>query len=81
VNFGSLADATKQPLIEFGMGIDKSGHPFLWIIRSDMMINDDSSILPPEFTEETKEKGFVSSWCPQEVVLKHQQIGGSLTHC
>ena len=46
-----------------------------------MMINDDSSILPPEFTEETKEKGFVSSWCPQEVVLKHQQIGGSLTHC
>jgi len=47
VNFGMLADATKQQLIEFGIGIDKSGHPFLWIIRSDMMINGESSILPP----------------------------------
>ncbi|KAB5519201.1 hypothetical protein DKX38_023520 [Salix brachista] len=69
VNFGSVAVATKQQLIEFGMGLAKSGHPFLWIIRPDMIVGD-CAVLPPEFTEETKDRGFISSWCPQEEVLK-----------
>jgi hypothetical protein len=80
VNFGSIAVATKEQLVEFGMGLSKSGHPFLWIIRPDM-ITGDSAILPPEFTEETKERGFICSWCPQEEVLNHPSIGGFLTHC
>ncbi|KAG5252565.1 7-deoxyloganetin glucosyltransferase [Salix suchowensis] len=66
VNFGSIAVATKEQLIEFGMGLSKSGHPFLWIIRPDMI---------------TKERGFISSWCPQEEVLNHPSVGGFLTHC
>jgi len=80
VNFGSVAVATKEQLVEFGMGLSKSGHPFLWIIRPDM-ITGDSAIFPPEFTEETKERGFICSWCPQEEVLNHPSIGGFLTHC
>uniref|UniRef100_A0A6N2L817 Glycosyltransferase n=1 Tax=Salix viminalis TaxID=40686 RepID=A0A6N2L817_SALVM len=80
VNFGSIAVATKEQLIEFGMGLSKSGHPFLWIIRPGM-ITGDSTVLPPEFTEETKERGFISSWCPQEEVLNHPSVGGFLTHC
>jgi hypothetical protein len=80
VNFGSIAVATKEQLVEFGMGLSKSGHPFLWIIRPDM-ITGDSAILPPEFTEETKERGFICSWCPQEEVLNHPSVGGFLTHC
>jgi UDP:flavonoid glycosyltransferase YjiC (YdhE family) len=79
VNFGSIAVATKQQLIELGMGLAKSGHPFLWILRPDMVIGD-SAILPPEFTDETKDRGFISSWCPQEEVLNHPSIGGFLTH-
>jgi UDP:flavonoid glycosyltransferase YjiC (YdhE family) len=80
VNFGSVAVATKQQLIEFGTGLAKSGHPFLWIIRPDMIAGD-SAILPPEFTEETKDRCFISSWCPQEEVLDHPSVGGFLTHC
>ncbi|KAL9336018.1 hypothetical protein Peur_070506 [Populus x canadensis] len=80
VNFGSVAVATKQQLIEFGMGLAKSGHPFLWIIRPDMIAGD-CAILPPEFTEETKDRCFISSWCPQEEVLNHPSVGGFLTHC
>ncbi|KAI5583511.1 hypothetical protein BDE02_06G019300 [Populus trichocarpa] len=79
VNFGSVAVATKQQLIELGMGLAKSGHPFLWIIRPDM-VTGDSAILPPEFTDETKDRGFISNWCPQEEVLNHPSIGGFLTH-
>ncbi|KAB5519204.1 hypothetical protein DKX38_023523 [Salix brachista] len=80
VNFGSIAVATKEQLIEFGMGLAKSGHPFLWIIRPDM-ISGDCAVLPPEFTEDTKGRGFISSWCPQEEVLNHPSVGGFLTHC
>uniref|UniRef100_A0A6N2K269 Uncharacterized protein n=1 Tax=Salix viminalis TaxID=40686 RepID=A0A6N2K269_SALVM len=59
------------------MGLAESGHPFLWIIRPDMVAGD-SAILPPEFTEETKERSFICSWCPQEEVLNHPSIGGFL---
>ncbi|KAB5551597.1 hypothetical protein DKX38_008908 [Salix brachista] len=79
VNFGSIATVTKEQLVEFGMGLAESGHPFLWIIRPDMVAGD-SAILPPEFTEETKERSFICSWCPQEEVLNHPSIGGFLTH-
>ncbi|KAJ4828770.1 hypothetical protein Tsubulata_045221 [Turnera subulata] len=80
VNFGSLTKITKEQLIEFGMGLAKAGHPFLWIIRSDL-VSGDASVLPPEFVEEAGEKGFIASWCPQEEVLNHPSIGGFLTHC
>ncbi|KAB5551601.1 hypothetical protein DKX38_008912 [Salix brachista] len=79
VNFGSITTVTKEQLVEFGMGLAESGHPFLWIIRPDMVAGD-SAILPPEFTEETKEMSFICSWCPQEEVLNHPSIGGFLTH-
>nr|XP_034920176.1 7-deoxyloganetin glucosyltransferase-like [Populus alba] len=79
VNFGSITTVTKEQLVEFGMGLAKSGHPFLWIIRPDM-VTGDSKILPPEFTQETKERSFICSWCPQEEVLNHPSVGGFLTH-
>ncbi|KAJ8759695.1 hypothetical protein K2173_009796 [Erythroxylum novogranatense] len=80
VNFGSITWLTTEQLIEFGMGLAKSNHPFLWIIRPDMVVGG-SAILPPEFSEETRERGFIASWCPQEEVLNHPSVGGFLTHC
>ncbi|KAJ8770340.1 hypothetical protein K2173_014950 [Erythroxylum novogranatense] len=80
VNFGSLTVLTKEQLVEFAMGLAKSNHPFLWIIRADLMICD-SATLPPEFTEETRDRSFISGWCPQDDVLNHPSISGFLTHC
>ncbi|PKI47420.1 hypothetical protein CRG98_032255 [Punica granatum] len=62
------------------MGIANSGHPFLWIIRPDL-VNGDSAILPPDFNEETRTRAFITAWCPQEEVLNHPSVGGFLTHC
>ncbi|XP_015880792.3 7-deoxyloganetin glucosyltransferase isoform X2 [Ziziphus jujuba] len=80
VNFGSITVVTKDQLVEFGMGLANSKQHFLWIIRPDLAIGE-SAILPPEFGIQTKERGFVESWCPQEQVLNHSSIGGFLTHC
>eukprot|EP00257_Ricinus_communis_P021871 XP_015581445.1 7-deoxyloganetin glucosyltransferase [Ricinus communis] len=79
VNFGSITVMTQEQLVEFGMGLANSKHPFLWIIRRDLVIGD-SAILPPEFFEKTKERSLIAQWCPQEEVLNHPSIGGFLTH-
>jgi hypothetical protein len=80
VNFGSIAVMTPLQLTEFGWGLANSKHPFLWIIRPDL-VEGESAILPPEFMVEIKERGLIAGWCPQEEVLNHPSIGGFLTHC
>ncbi|KAH7533595.1 hypothetical protein FEM48_Zijuj04G0148500 [Ziziphus jujuba var. spinosa] len=65
VNFGSIAVTTPQQLVEFGMGLANSKQNFLWIIRPDL-VTGESAILPAELAVETKERGKIASWCPQE---------------
>ena len=79
VNYGSITIMTPQQLIEFAWGLANSEKPFLWIIRPDL-IGGDSAIIPSEFVTETKDRGMLASWCPQEQILKHPSIGGFLTH-
>ncbi|XP_022875768.1 UDP-glycosyltransferase 85A8-like [Olea europaea var. sylvestris] len=80
VNFGSITVLTPQQLVEFAWGLANSKKNFVWIIRSDTVVGD-SANLPSEFVEETKERGLIASWCPQEQVLNHPSIGVFLTHC
>lgn len=79
VNFGSITVMTPEQLTEFGWGLANSNLPFLWIIRPGLVIGE-SAALPPEFVVETKERGLITSWCPQEEVLNHPSVGGFLTH-
>ncbi|KAK4761683.1 hypothetical protein SAY87_029567 [Trapa incisa] len=78
VNFGSLAHLTSQQAAEFASGISDSGHPFLWVIRRDLVEGGATAIPIPE---EMDGRGFTSGWCPQEEVLNHPAVGGFLTHC
>nr|POE67410.1 7-deoxyloganetin glucosyltransferase [Quercus suber] len=48
-------------------------------IGSNLVVGE-STILPPEFEVESKERGFIASWCPQEEVLNHAAVGGFKTH-
>ncbi|KAK9924267.1 hypothetical protein M0R45_032647 [Rubus argutus] len=80
VNFGSVVFSTPEELVEFGWGLANSKFPFFWVIRPDLVIGE-SAVLPPEFVAETKERGLIASWCPQEQVLNHPSVGGFLTHC
>ncbi|XP_028095336.1 7-deoxyloganetin glucosyltransferase-like [Camellia sinensis] len=80
VNYGSITVMTSNQLIEFAWGLANSNQTFLWIVRPDLVAGD-LAIIPPEFVIETKERGLLASWCPQEQVLAHPSIGGFLTHC
>ncbi|CAK9133566.1 unnamed protein product [Ilex paraguariensis] len=79
VNFGSLIVLTPEQLIEFGWGLANSKCNFLWIIRPDLVAGG-LGILPEELIIETKERGMLARWCPQEQVLNHPSVGGFLTH-
>ncbi|KAK8642773.1 hypothetical protein V6N13_012105 [Hibiscus sabdariffa] len=79
VNFGSITVMTSDQLIEFAWGLANSKQPFLWVIRPDL-VGGESAIVPAEFVEETKDRGLLTTWCPQEQVLSHPSIGGFLTH-
>ncbi|KAL6269713.1 hypothetical protein ACE6H2_026624 [Prunus campanulata] len=79
VNFGSITVMTPQQLVEFAWGLANSKKPFLWTIRPDL-VKGDAAILPSEFAQETKQRGMLVSWAPQEEVLNHPSIGGFLTH-
>lgn len=87
VNFGSVAVMTAQQQTEFAWGLANSKMTFMWVVRPDLVVGDqedhhnDSAInLPKEFLVETRERGILISWCPQEEVLRNPSIGGFLTH-
>lgn len=79
VNFGSSTVMTDQQLIEFSWGLADSNKTFFWVIRPDL-VGGESPVVPPEFVEQTKERGLKASCCSQEQVLSHPAIGGFLTH-
>ncbi|GMY11383.1 linamarin synthase 2-like isoform X2 [Fagus crenata] len=50
-------------------------------LKEPDVVMGDSAMLPEEFFEETKDRGLLTSWCPQDKVLAHPSIGVFLTHC
>ncbi|KAB2094401.1 hypothetical protein ES319_A02G155600v1 [Gossypium barbadense] len=71
---------SEKHLKEFAWGLANSKHPFLWIVRPDVVMGD-SAILDLEFLKEIKERGLIISWCNQYEVLSHPSVGVFLTHC
>ncbi|CAM8946501.1 unnamed protein product [Rhodiola kirilowii] len=80
INYGSVTIMSDHHLNEFAWGLANSKHPFLWIVRPDVVMGE-SGTLPKEFYDEIKDRGLITSWCPQPEVLKHPSVGVYLTHC
>ncbi|KAL5822163.1 hypothetical protein ACOSQ3_024045 [Xanthoceras sorbifolium] len=75
VNYGSITEMTEEHLKEFAWGLANSNHPFLRIVRPDVVMGTDSVILPEEYFEEIKDRGLIVNWCPQEKVFHIQHAG------
>ncbi|KAJ4830986.1 hypothetical protein Tsubulata_009305 [Turnera subulata] len=83
VCLGSLCNLIPLQLIELGLGLEASGKPFIWDIRSGETTKELKKwIVEYGFEEKTKGRGFlIRGWAPQLVILSHPAVGGFLTHC
>ncbi|XP_004515408.1 UDP-glycosyltransferase 1 [Cicer arietinum] len=84
LSFGSMGRFSKAQLNEIALGLEKSKQIFLWVVRSELDLDELSldELLPEGFLERTKEKGMVvRNWAPQRAILSHDSVGGLVTHC
>ncbi|OMO56287.1 UDP-glucuronosyl/UDP-glucosyltransferase [Corchorus capsularis] len=78
VAFGSEADPSEEELTEIALGLELSGLPFFWVLRTRRGAILD---LPDGFEDRTKGRGVVwRSWAPQVKILAHESVGGFLSH-
>lgn len=79
VSFGSWAAPIQPDRIRgFARGLEASGRPFLWVLRSHPSWR---AGLPDGYAEKVSGRGKIVSWAPQEDVLKHEALGCYVTHC
>ncbi|KAF3448077.1 hypothetical protein FNV43_RR08785 [Rhamnella rubrinervis] len=76
-SIGSVAVMSRDELVEFWYGLVNSKKRFMWVIRPDFYKEvEDGKDVPEELLEETKKRGYVVVWAPQEEVLEHPAVGG-----
>ncbi|XP_047342031.1 UDP-glycosyltransferase 92A1-like [Impatiens glandulifera] len=89
ISFGSQNTIGETQMMELAKGLEKSGKPFIWVIRPpvgfDVKGEFKDEWLPERFeeriTREKKQGLLVRGWAPQLEILKHSSIGGFLSHC
>ncbi|XP_014506489.1 UDP-glycosyltransferase 84B2-like [Vigna radiata var. radiata] len=81
VSFGSLLSLSQKQVGNIAMALKNSNKAFLWVIKPCKGESNNVAELPVEFLEETKVRGLVVKWCPQEKVLMHPSVACFVTHC
>ncbi|GLJ47400.1 hypothetical protein SUGI_1000380 [Cryptomeria japonica] len=88
VAFGSFGVLSREQITDLAIGLETSGHRFLWVLRgfksedSSSLETDISQLLPEGFESRTRDRGLVLlNWAPQIPVLSHPSTGGFLSHC
>ncbi|XP_020572882.1 scopoletin glucosyltransferase-like, partial [Phalaenopsis equestris] len=75
--FGSICNFTATQLKEMAMGLEDSGHPFVWVIR-----DAGDEWIPEGYEERIEGRGIlIKEWAPQLLILNHEAVGGFVTHC
>lgn len=80
VAFGSITAFSQHQFEELALGLELSGRPFLWVVRSGFT-NEDEIRYPDGFSERVSDRGKIVSWAPQEKVLAHPSVSCFVTHC
>ncbi|KAI5063115.1 hypothetical protein GOP47_0021662 [Adiantum capillus-veneris] len=84
VALGTLSTIKLKELEALALGLEDTGHPFLWVLRIDALsegsLSDSASA---DLIKQSVEQGLgcVVPWAPQTEVLKHASIGAFFSHC
>ncbi|KAK9168535.1 hypothetical protein Syun_000675 [Stephania yunnanensis] len=83
VCLGSMSRVSSPQLIEIGMALEASEHPFIWVFKGGEKYQELDSWLDTEgYEKRNKERGLViRGWAPQVMIVSHGSVGGFLTHC
>lgn len=86
VSFGSRTAMSREQIREISKGLERSGHRFLWVIKSSKVDTEDKNqlkdLLGDSFLERTKNKGkAVKGWVSQPEILEHPSVGAFVSHC
>ena len=82
VSFGSIAQADAKQAVELGLGLEASGHPFIWVIRNAGEYDGAMRAFLDELEARVAGRGLlIRGWALQVVILSHAAVGGFVTHC
>nr|A0A0K0PVL3.1 RecName: Full=UDP-glucosyltransferase 103; Short=UGTPg103 [Panax ginseng]AKQ76391.1 UDP-glycosyltransferase [Panax ginseng] len=86
--FGSFGSFPENQVKEIAMGLERSGHRFLWSLRpcisegeTTLQLKYSNLELPAGFLDRTSCVRKVIGWAPQMAVLAHEAVGGFVSHC
>ncbi|XVF49998.1 hypothetical protein PTKIN_Ptkin04bG0060300 [Pterospermum kingtungense] len=80
VAFGSTTKVNLQQLEELALGLELTGLPFLWVVRSNFMCGSHAKF-PDGFIDRVSERAKFVEWAPQEKVLAHPSVACFMSHC
>jgi hypothetical protein len=75
VSLGSLAIISLEQFTEFLPGLVSAGHPFLWVLRLNMVGASQNAVLQEAIKAAWRSKACVVDWAPQREVLRHRAVG------
>lgn len=82
VSFGSIVQPEPKQAVELGLGLEASGHPFIWVVKSaDCHEAAAHAFLRGLEARVTGRGLLIWGWAPQALILSHRAVGGFLTHC
>uniref|UniRef100_A0A6P6FP93 Glycosyltransferase n=1 Tax=Ziziphus jujuba TaxID=326968 RepID=A0A6P6FP93_ZIZJJ len=83
VCFGSLPYFSDAQLMEIALGLEASGHSFIWVVNEGNHVQGvKEEWLPEGFEKRMEGKGLIiRGWVPQVLILQHEAVGGFVTHC
>ncbi|BAS84266.1 UDP-glycosyltransferase 73C12 [Oryza sativa Japonica Group] len=84
VSFGSIVHPEEKQAVELGLGLEASGHPFIWVVRSPDRHGEAALAFLRELEARVAPAGrglLIWGWAPQALILSHRAAGAFVTHC
>ncbi|OEL27745.1 UDP-glycosyltransferase 73C5 [Dichanthelium oligosanthes] len=82
VSFGSISQADPKQVVELALGLEASGHPFVWVVRNAGGYDEAVRAFLRELEARVAGRGLlIRGWSPQAAILSHAAVGGFVTHC